>query len=100
MLTIVTDDDRQRAPIATVPPGAPIPPQGTLEEHERLLESTRGGGYIGTVCWPICCGRLTTLHWVTEFDDLEAKAGRLNDCLLEACTKGCPDIVRIKTIEK
>lgn len=85
--TPVTDDDRRRAPRGPIPPSAPVPPVGTVEEHARLLESTPGEGYIGCIHWAVCCDRLTTLIGPTigmEIPELEAIVGPLDLGIIEA----------------
>lgn len=85
-LNIVFENDRQRAPIVAVASNLQIPPEGTLEQHRALLDSTRGGGYIGWVRWPICCRRLCTLIMAgggrNRLESIEANTGPLDQVLL------------------
>ncbi len=90
VLTVVSVNDVRRAPIMPVPPDVLVPPQGTLLEHEKLLNGTTGGGYIGMVRWPICDERLTTLLMESgsgiHLADIESQTGPLDQALLEVYT--------------
>jgi hypothetical protein len=80
-----------------VPKGAAVPDAGTPWEMERMLDSTPGTGYIGSVLWPACCGRLSTL--IRESPDaemlgaVEKETGPLDDALLAAET-GASGVLR------
>lgn len=88
ILTVVTSADKSRARKAVSVAHGLIPPAGSLDEHEALLDSTRGVGFIGSVRWPVCCHRLATLIMNCgggiELGKLEAETGPLDDALLEA----------------
>jgi hypothetical protein len=81
--TFVTEDDRRRSRPAPIPPGAPVPAPGTLEEHATLLRSTPGTGYFNLVLWPVCCDRPTTLL-MPDIAALESAVGPLDVVLTEA----------------
>lgn len=81
-LIVVTAEDRDRAPLAPIPPDAPLPRPGALEEHVCLLASTPPSVGIHSPIWPVCCDRLTTLvnHQGdgVPIDYLEAQTGSLD----------------------
>jgi hypothetical protein len=83
-LTVVSAADRERAPVGAVPADAELPPVRTLDGHEKLLDSTHGGGFINLVRWPVCCRRLGTLLSNGELNDIEAEVGPLDNSLIEA----------------
>lgn len=57
----VRDEDRERAPRATVPRGAPVPPPGPLAEQVQRLAATPAASGVRAPIWPLCCDRLATL---------------------------------------
>jgi hypothetical protein len=90
IVTVVSERDLGRVPRLPVEAGAPGAPVGSVADHRRHLASTRSSGFIGSVRWPVCCRRLTTLVFNTgkgaSFRELESRAGSLDGSLLEAFT--------------
>lgn len=84
----VSEGDGQRAGRWRIEPEGAAPSSSNLADHEALLETTRGQGYVGQVRWPVCCDRLATLIMSSgtghDLREIEREAGNLNNALLES----------------
>ena len=61
-LCVVTEGDRRRAPIGSVPIGSAVPPAGEPTEIAKRFNAHRAAGcFLEYPAWPVCCARPSTL---------------------------------------
>ncbi len=87
----VSADDRRRSAILDVAGPSEQAPSKSISDLRQRLSHTRVPGRVVGVRWPACCDILCTLvfhHGAGEdFDELESRAGRLDEILLESHTE-------------
>lgn len=91
LVTPVSPDDRRRAHVLPLESPATQESANSTSSLNDRLARTLIPGRVSGVRWPSCCDRLAVLVYHhgagEEFDLLEARAGRLDDILLESHTE-------------